>query len=78
MEKKLYNAPQITVVTFRAERGYAESGSIADIMNPEVANDIALGLANDMLNQDVAGNPMEEYTVRQNWYNPDEGTNHFF
>ncbi len=76
MEKKLYNAPQITVVSFRTERGYAESGTIADIMNPEVMNDIALGLAEGQLAQDQQ--PMEEYQLRTGWYNPETESGSFF
>ena len=78
MKKNIYLAPQITVVSFRAERGYAESGNIADMLNPEAMNEIALGLAEGQLNQDVAGNPMEDYEYRTGWYKPDEGTNSFF
>ena len=75
MEKKLYIAPQITAVTFRAERGYATSNPLLD---PEAVNEVFLGFAEGQLSQEGAGNPMEEYDLRTGWYNPETESGSFF
>lgn len=74
MEKKNYIAPQVTVVTFRAERGYATSYA-STLLDPEAANELFLGLEGQLAQDEQ---PMEEYQLRTGWYNPETESGSFF
>lgn len=54
-EKKIYESPQLTVVEFRVERGFAESNPV---MNTKQAIDVFLDteMAIRVANQDANGN----------------------
>lgn len=62
-EKKHYEAPELTVVSVRSERGYASSGDVP-----------TLNLLNLWLGA-LGGDQMETYEVQNSW---DEGSNTFW
>ena len=57
-KKKSYKAPQLTVVKFKAERGYLASGVINQMNLME--NDLEEGMENSR---------QMEYYTEQNWHN---------
>lgn len=68
-EKKNYESPQLTVVEFRVERGFAASGNLAlkatNAINAYVDAEMAIQVANqddngNVIAADMAGN--EDYT----------------
>lgn len=57
-EKRIYEAPQLTTVTFKAERGYAESGALTSFY-------IALGAS--YASESGVSNGLESRTDGGNW-----------
>lgn len=67
-EKKIYESPQLTVVEFRVERGFAASGNLAmdatNAINAAVDAEMAIHVAKqddgNVIASEMAGN--EDYT----------------
>ena len=55
--KKPYEAPHLTVVTFKTERGYAASGVLSELMFWDNAQD---------------AHNMENYETQENWHSGGE------
>lgn len=64
MEKKVYNAPVLTVVSFKVEKGFALS-------DPTEISKMYLGFDDLTLPQDQK--PMEDYELRTGWADPGFG-----
>lgn len=67
MEKKVYNAPVLTVVSFKVEKGFATS-----IPDPTQISNVYLGFDEMTLPQDQQ--PMEQYTTHNGWADPGFGS----
>ena len=65
--KEVYLPPQLTAVSFKAERGYALSDPLMDQLNIWVCDDA-------LVSQD-SQNHVEVYETGNNWT---EGSNHFW
>lgn len=73
---KNYIAPTLTVVTFKVERGFAESNlpeTLAGQVNMILENELNGGESMD----NFSSNNLEGYTGHSEWGNVSEG-NHFF
>lgn len=70
MSRLSYMPPQLTVVTFRAERGYADS-----VGDPLAIDQLNLWMYEDGVVMQGRENHVEIYQVGNNWV---DGDNHFW